>query len=73
MAHSLECVECGWQEAAHDFPQDYKGVCRCYVSPDPEWEAREWEYIREKEMPRGAPLSDAVWMLTPFGVVDIGS
>lgn len=70
MAHDLECKQCGWVEAAHDFPQDYEGVCRMYQSPNPAWELAEWKRLRE---PEDAQHTDAVWMLTPFGPIDIGS
>lgn len=46
MAHEFECKRCGYQEAAHEFPQDYPGVCRSYLSPDKRAEKRLWN--REK-------------------------
>jgi hypothetical protein len=70
MAHDLRCKRCDWTESAHDFPDDYKGVCKAYQSPDPEWELAEWERIRT---PKERTYSDAVWILTPYGPIDIGS
>lgn len=52
MAHGLECTRCGYQEAAHDFPNDHPGVCRSYVSPAPTFERTEWDRIRSTERER---------------------
>lgn len=43
MAFAFECKRCGYQQAAHDFPDDYPNVCRSYISPNAKAEAELWE------------------------------
>ena len=71
----MDCKVCGYVEAAHECdPADYPGVCNCYGSPDPEWEAAEWRRVRgEDQQHDRRQYSDAVWILTPYGPIDIGS
>lgn len=54
MAHGFNCKRCGFQEASHDFPDDYPGICRSYVSPDKLAEKKMWEIEREQEAEQNA-------------------
>ncbi|MGE3645466.1 MAG: hypothetical protein AB7F96_16580 [Beijerinckiaceae bacterium] len=73
MADGFECTKCGYQETVHDHPEyaeDGFPPCKSYTPG-----AYERELIEERKRERGksGPPSDAVWLLTPFGMVDIGS
>lgn len=46
MAHGFDCKRCGSCESAHDFPDDYPGVCQSYVSPDAVAEGIMWDIIQ---------------------------
>lgn len=72
MAHGFRCKRCDYQETAHLYPADYDGVCNHYQSPNKRAENAIWKAERDEEAKR-VPTSDAVWLLTPYGPVDIGS
>jgi hypothetical protein len=72
VAHGFRCTKCDHQETEHLYPFENPGVCNHYQSPDQKGEDAIWKAERA-ENERTAPTSDAVWLLTPYGFVDIGS
>src|SRR5262245_21159804 len=75
MAFEFECKRCGHQEATHAYRDQYPGCCKRYVSPNRRLERKLWAEARGEGKSRKAdgPINHSVWLVTPFGTIDIGS
>lgn len=75
MANDFECTRCGYREGAHDCPpEDYPGICNSYRRSRAEYNFdRAAEKAKREADRKTIRPSDAVWLMTPFGPIDIGS
>lgn len=81
MANDFECTKCGYREAAHDCaqwddPANYPSICSHYRRSREEYNFDRRREAAQRKRDREAanrPINHSVLMITPYGVIDIGS